>query len=329
VSGLAASGNSMELQKSNGATDIVAWNEPEIWNEAKGTEVAAPTQTATINLGATYQTVKVFDPLAGTSPIKTLSNVSSVPLSLTDHPLIVQVEPNTVTPPPTDTIALNISEDAWKGDAEFTVAVNGQQVGGDNTASVLNSSRDSGTFSLTGDWGSGVNDVQVTFINDAYGGTVTTDRNLYVNSISENGVTYSGTTAIMNSDGSNVFAVGGTTPTASAPADTLSLKLSEDAWKGDAQFVLYIDGKAVTTPQVVTALHDANQTQGFTFTGDWGAGTHTIGVAFVNDAYGGTAATDRNLYINGVTMNGTDVFSGVREKDSSDGISIFTVKESH
>jgi hypothetical protein len=79
---------------------------------------------------------------------------------------------------------------------------------------------------------------------------------------------------------------------------------------------------------VVTALHNANQTQGFTFTGDWGAGAHKIGVGFVNDAYGGTTTTDRNLYINGVTVNGSDVFSGTKAQDSN-GISNFTITTSH
>ena len=228
-------------------------------------------------------------------------------------------------PPPTvDTLSLQMSEDAWKGNAEFTVSVDGKQVGGDYTASTLHSSGDAGTFLLTGDWGSGVNDVQVGFINDAYGGTSSEDRNLYVNSIAENGVTYAGTTAALYGNGTDSFAVGGATPTASGPADTVTLNLSEDAWQGDAQFVLYIDGKAVTAPQAVTALHDANATQSFSFAGNLGAGAHTIGVAFVNDAYGGTASEDRNLYINGITLNGSSVFSGVKAQDA-DGTSLFTL----
>ncbi len=233
-----------------------------------------------------------------------------------------------ISSPTTDTIVLNISEDAWEGDAEFTVKVNGQQVGGDYTAHALNSSGDEGTVSLTGDWGSGVNNVQVSFINDAYGGSSSKDRNLYVNSISENGVTYARTTAALYNNGTDSFAVGGTTPTTSAPADTLTLQLSEDAWQGNAEFVLYIDGKAVTTPQVVTALQDANQTQCFTFAGNVGAGTHTIGVAFVNDAWGGSASEDRNLYIDGITLNDSDVFSGTKAQ-YSDGTASFTITTTH
>jgi hypothetical protein len=353
VSGLASTGNSMELQKSNGATDIVVWNEPKIWNESTGTEIASPTDAVSVNLGATYQKVEVFDPLSSTTPVETLSNVSSVSLGLTDHPLIVEVEPQTGTTPPitttppvttppvttppvttppvttppvtlsgTDTIALNVSEDYSDGNAEFTIKVNGQQVGGNYQVHALHSSGDSGTILLTGDWGSGVNDVDISFINHTYG------RNLYVSSVAENGVTYAGTSASLLQNGSDTVAVGGATPTAAAPVDTITLNLSEDAYEGNALFVLYIDGKAVTTPQVVTALHDANQTQGFTFTGALGAGNHTIGVAFTNDAYGGSASEDRNLYIQGVTVNGSDVFSGTKAQDSN-GISNFTITTSH
>jgi hypothetical protein len=74
--------------------------------------------------------INTVGPNPATTPIETLSDVSSVSLGLTDHPLIVAVEPNTVTTPQTDTISLNISEDAWEGDAEFMVKVNGREIGG-------------------------------------------------------------------------------------------------------------------------------------------------------------------------------------------------------
>jgi hypothetical protein len=158
--------------------------------------------------------------------------------------------------------------------------------------------------------------------------TPTTDRNLYVNSIAYDGVTDTGTSATMLSNGTASFTVGGSTPTAAAPADKVTVALSEDAYQGNAQFVLYIDGKAVTAPTVVSALHDANKYQGFTFAGNWGAGTHTIGVAFVNDAYGGTSTTDRNLYVDGVSVNNATVFSGV-DTLLSNGTDNFTVTTTH
>jgi hypothetical protein len=227
------------------------------------------------------------------------------------------------TQPTTDTILLNLSESNRDGDAAFTVAVNGQQVGGTYTAHALNASGDAGTVSLTGNWGSGVNDVQVSFINQAWG------RDLYVNSIAENGVTYAGTSgALLTAGSSETFDVGATTPKAAAPADTLTLDLSEDAWKGNALFDIYVDGKRVTSPQVVSALHDASQTQSFTLTGNWGAGTHTIGVSCVNHAYGGAPSEARDVYIDGATLNGSAVFGGSNTPVMS-GVGAFTVVTTH
>ena len=93
LTNLPATGNSLELQKSSGATDIVVWAEPAIWNEKTGKELTAPTVSTTLHFGATYATVEVFDPLVSAKPIKTLTHVNSVTLALTDHPLIVEVEP--------------------------------------------------------------------------------------------------------------------------------------------------------------------------------------------------------------------------------------------
>ena len=260
-------------------------------------------------------------PSTGTSSTSTASTGTSTTTGDSGSTAPTSPDPSSSSP---DTLALQMSEDYGNGDAEFTVSVNGKQVGGDYTASTLHSSGDSGTFLLTGDWGSSVNNVQVSFINDADGLLPGTDRNLYVNSIAYDGTTYAGTSASLLGDGTDTFAVGGSTPTAAGPADNLTLNLSEDALNGDAQFVLYIDGKAVSTPQSVTALHDQNATQAFSFSGNLGAGTHTVGVGFVNDAYGGSPSEDRNLYVNGITLNGASVFSGVKAQDS-DGISNFTI----
>jgi hypothetical protein len=45
----------------------------------------------TVNLGGTHASVTVYDPTAGTTAVRTLSNVSSVGLTLSDHPLILAI----------------------------------------------------------------------------------------------------------------------------------------------------------------------------------------------------------------------------------------------
>jgi hypothetical protein len=100
------------MEKSDGAFDIVVWNEPQIWNQDTATEVTAPVSNVNVSLGVTYGTVEVFDPLQGSSPIETLTNTSQVQLALTDHPLIVEVEPEvlpSIDPPASETLTAGTS----------------------------------------------------------------------------------------------------------------------------------------------------------------------------------------------------------------------------
>ena len=86
-------------------------------------------------------------------------------------------------------------------------------------------------------------------------------------------------------------------------ADTLTLHLSEDAWDGDPQFTVDLDGTQIAGPTTVTTPHGFGF-QDFSYNGDFGAGPHTVAVHFLNDAWGGTATTDRNLYVGGIDFNG-------------------------
>jgi hypothetical protein len=68
------------MQKKNGTWELAVWSEK-----------ASGTNAVTVNLGSTFATVKVYDPVTGTAAIQTLSNVSSVALTLSDHPLILEI----------------------------------------------------------------------------------------------------------------------------------------------------------------------------------------------------------------------------------------------
>jgi hypothetical protein len=68
------------LQKSSGAFELVIWDENVTGNDS-----------VTVNLGATYGTINVYDVTVGASPTQTLSNVGSVALTLNDHALIIEV----------------------------------------------------------------------------------------------------------------------------------------------------------------------------------------------------------------------------------------------
>lgn len=197
-----------------------------------------------------------------------------------------------------DTIELKLSEDAWQGDAQAAITIDGKQIGDIQTITALQNQGQTQTIALTGSWGTGAHDIGIQFINDAYGGTPTTDRNLYVNTVTFDGQIAPSPPAILYANGT-VHVL-----TAASP---LLLQLSEDAYAGDAQFSVAIDGNSLGKVQSVTALHTQGALQDFAFGQPVTAGTHDIAVSFLNDCYGGTPATDRNLYVNAIVVNGATI----------------------
>jgi hypothetical protein len=83
--------------------------------------------------------------------------------------------------------------------------VDGQQIGGKLTASALKSSGQADTLTVLGDWAAGAHQVQVQFLNDIWAGTPETDRNLYVEGASYNGVELAGATLAFGMNGSQGF----------------------------------------------------------------------------------------------------------------------------
>jgi hypothetical protein len=69
------------FQKNDSTFALVVWNE-----KASGTD------DIIVDLGRTHWSVEVYDPTMGTGPIQTLSDVSSVSLTLSDHPVIIETE---------------------------------------------------------------------------------------------------------------------------------------------------------------------------------------------------------------------------------------------
>ena len=198
------------------------------------------------------------------------------------------------------TLTLEMSEDAWMGNAQFTVTVDGNQVGGVQTVTELHGTGLSQEISLSGKFDTSSHDVGINFINDAWGGTSATDRNLYVKSITMDGMTTTENT-VQGQDGTHHYAIAGTDAN-----NLLVLNVSEDAWMGNAQFTVMVDGRQVGGVQTVTASHGAGQSQDIALVGDFNgtSGHADVAINFLNDAWGGTAATDRNLHVEAITLNG-------------------------
>ena len=226
-------------------------------------------------------------------------------------------------------LVVDVAEDAWQGNAQFTVSVDGQQVGGVFTAEASHAAGQQEAFTVAPSLSAGAHTVQVSFTNDLYGGSAATDRNLYVTGASYGGAAVSGAAATLLGDSSDTFGVnvpgpGPAQPVAAASGAGLVIDVSEDAWQGDAQFVVTVDGQQVGGTYTATASHAGGQTQAVTIANTLANGSHSVGVTFINDAWAGSASTDRNLYVDGASYNGTPIAGAAAGLyvDGSDGFMV-------
>jgi hypothetical protein len=217
-----------------------------------------------------------------------------------------------------DTLVLHICEQAYQGDAEFTVSVNGKQVGGLLTATALASKGQTENFNVLGNWGSGRQTVTVNFVNGLSdsGGS----RDLFVWGMSYDGTSYGNNVQNLYGGGAGTFLVGTAAPIGTG-SDTLVVNLSETAYQGDAQFTVSVDGVQVGGVETAT-MPSSSGSEPFTFQGNWGAGQHDVTVTFVNGL--SDAGGSRNLFVQGMTYNGTKYASN-EENLYGGGSGSFTV----
>jgi hypothetical protein len=88
------------LQKSNGTFYIAVWDEEQPGSSTK--------DTVTVDLGGTYN-VAEYDPTKGTSATTTLTGVSTVSLTLSLSPILLQLSSTSVPPAPVADAATSIS----------------------------------------------------------------------------------------------------------------------------------------------------------------------------------------------------------------------------
>ena len=74
----------------------------------------------------------------------------------------------------------------------------------------------------------------------------------------------------------------------------------------------------------MTALNGSGQSQAVNVSALLSAGKHDVAVSFLNDAWGGTPSTDRNLYVKGIDVNGTPA-SGASAALFSNGTTHFQI----
>jgi aryl-phospho-beta-D-glucosidase BglC (GH1 family) len=205
-----------------------------------------------------------------------------------------------------DWLVLRLSEDSWLGDAQFTATIDGQALG--PAQFVTSSHGHEESFVFQGSFGSGPHILAVAFTNDAWGNASGMDRNLYLEGATFNGVDIQSAQAPFYSNMTKNFGIAGSDVDSASPTgtDVLTLYLSEDAWQGDALFTASLDGKSLGPSQLVTSSHGLGQNEAFTFHGNFGSDPHDLVVSFINDAWGGSDITDRNLFVDNAVLNGAN-----------------------
>ncbi|HEX7820765.1 MAG TPA: carbohydrate-binding domain-containing protein [Sphingobium sp.] len=87
--------------------------------------------------------------------------------------------------------------------------------------------------------------------------------------------------------------------------DKLVLRVAQDYFNGDAQFIVTVDGKQVGGVYTVNGTMTSKVADTLTLYGDWGTGAHDIKVNYINDLH--SAAGDRNLYVATASYNGVAI----------------------
>jgi hypothetical protein len=71
------------LQKSDGTFELVVWDE----------RPGGGSDNVSVSLGASRSPVSVYDPTTGTLPVQMYAQITSVPLTLGDHPVVIEIAP--------------------------------------------------------------------------------------------------------------------------------------------------------------------------------------------------------------------------------------------
>ncbi len=193
---------------------------------------------ATDRLGVQINSGAVFDTMPDSAGGTLVTLARGQPVSLGSGP---------------DAVTLAISEDAYGGDAQFTVSIDGTQIGGVQTASALHGAGQEQAFTVLGDFGAGPTNVEVDFLNDAYAGTPDTDRNLYVDSITAGGTT-ANTDAVLYSAGPADFVIPAAPAPAPAPATVFTFNGGGGAWTDGASWMPAGPPPNSDTPGANTAI---------------------------------------------------------------------------
>ena len=248
----------------------------------------------------------------------TVPAVSQEPVSSPDlaNTMPVLQPPTPVVPPAIgtgpDTLVLNMAEDGYAGDAQFSLTIDGRKCGAVMTTQASHAFGQSQPFTIRGTFGQSKHTVAVNFLNDYSdsGG----DRNLYLTGTSVDGQNHA--SAVINEYGDGAQSFGfpnkpvlpvtiGTGP------DVLLFNISNTPYTANGRFSIAVDGVAQGVAQVASALHTYGQKQAFAVNGSFGPAAHTVTLNFITGAQPTATTVPVQLYIDSLTYDGIAVPNAV------------------
>lgn len=114
------------------------------------------------------------------------------------------------------------------------------------------------------------------------------------------------------------------TVTIGSGADTLALTISQNAWQGNVQFAVSVNGRQIGGVQTVNAaaLESGGSAQTFDVIGNFSTGNYTVSIDFLNATSGGITGSERVLFLTGASIDGTAI-SGGSFTETTDGSQSF------
>ena len=90
---LPTTGHAFLLEKASGSFDIVLWAEPTNWDDHTHRQIANPSVSVTVTMNGVAGNLAIYDPTQGLHPLQRMRDARAVTISLTDHPVIIEVKP--------------------------------------------------------------------------------------------------------------------------------------------------------------------------------------------------------------------------------------------
>ena len=183
----------------------------------------------------------------------------------------------------------------------------------------------------------GAGEISLRFLNDLWGGSRDTDRNVHIHQVKLPGRTLVNADAVymvggralsaLQADGRNMLWTNGTLTFNAQPKETgpvaneLRIVASGDVFEGNPVLRVAVDGVIIGDYEV-SALRKNGQTQEFRLTVGNLLNSGNLDLRMMNDKWGGSKDKDRNLLISEVTLNGTRLDNRTATYDNRTGVTL-------